>query len=489
MALWLINVIADPAASPNSQRQNILNMPGIPSNPIVEAANDWGWINVKMYGAKGDGITDDTSAIQAAIDATNGTLVFPVGDYVVKATLVITQHQGTIVMGSGPSLRSSHGTRLLWQGNTSDPLLRLWGVRDSVFENFAIQSSSRFPLKVAIQSETKAQPWGTTGNSFRNLVINGTDPKGLIKGFEFVAGTGGDNNNDHMSFEDIILYNYMDAAFDFTHSQSAAHVFKNVRCAGYRLGRSSTGVRAGPGNYFTFIGGAGSGNTNADFQLAGAAQPTLIEGVISENSTRFLVTSAKPSSLAPLIVKSLYFNTSALGPDHRVMDIQWRGPLVLEGLDISGPTDRPAEIYFNSEPNGNYSYTVIGAQITTSLQDPFTGQPPSVKLGVFLVGVQGRTVYVPNWIANLESISGHMATRPQGRNLRGRASFVRGSTTQVLFTDANGNRTPEPDVNYYITLGAYRDEQFWITDKKPASFIINSSNPASTATVEWHVMR
>jgi hypothetical protein len=46
-----------------------------------------GWFNVKTYGAIGNGIADDTAAIQSAIDAAataSGTVLFPAGTYVVS---------------------------------------------------------------------------------------------------------------------------------------------------------------------------------------------------------------------------------------------------------------------------------------------------------------------------------------------------------------------------------------------------------------------
>jgi hypothetical protein len=50
-----------------------------------------GYFNVKAYGATGDGTTDDTSAIQAAIDAVDdadgGTIYFPPGVYFVNGAL------------------------------------------------------------------------------------------------------------------------------------------------------------------------------------------------------------------------------------------------------------------------------------------------------------------------------------------------------------------------------------------------------------------
>lgn len=47
------------------------------------------WHDVKAYGAVGDGLTDDTAAIQAAVTAlaTKGTIYFPVGSYLVTAPI------------------------------------------------------------------------------------------------------------------------------------------------------------------------------------------------------------------------------------------------------------------------------------------------------------------------------------------------------------------------------------------------------------------
>lgn len=59
------------------------------------------WIDVRAYGAVGDGTTDDTAAVQSAIDYCNtnslGTLYFPTGTYVVNAPLVVTQTRFNII--------------------------------------------------------------------------------------------------------------------------------------------------------------------------------------------------------------------------------------------------------------------------------------------------------------------------------------------------------------------------------------------------------
>ncbi len=74
--------------------------------PFLSAANyiqltPQDWVNVKSFGAKGDASTDDTVAIQRAIDWVStqasgtgggGTVFFPQGFYVISATLILGKH-------------------------------------------------------------------------------------------------------------------------------------------------------------------------------------------------------------------------------------------------------------------------------------------------------------------------------------------------------------------------------------------------------------
>ena len=51
------------------------------------------------YGATGNGVTDDTSSIQEAINASNGTVYFPPGNYLVSSTLNISNVNGIRLVG------------------------------------------------------------------------------------------------------------------------------------------------------------------------------------------------------------------------------------------------------------------------------------------------------------------------------------------------------------------------------------------------------
>ncbi|MFK7691235.1 glycosyl hydrolase family 28-related protein [Paenibacillus sp. HJGM_3] len=65
------------------------------------------YVNVKDFGAAGDGVTDDTASIQAALASLNatygGTVFFPAGEYVISATIQLKANQGLLGAGAASS--------------------------------------------------------------------------------------------------------------------------------------------------------------------------------------------------------------------------------------------------------------------------------------------------------------------------------------------------------------------------------------------------
>src|SRR3984893_18302193 len=80
------------------------------------------WANVKTnYGAVGDGVTDDTAAIQKALNAlgpNNPTLYFPAGTYRITQTLSLAGQGYVNVIGADPA-----NTTITWSGTSGSTML------------------------------------------------------------------------------------------------------------------------------------------------------------------------------------------------------------------------------------------------------------------------------------------------------------------------------------------------------------------------------
>ena len=115
-------------------------------------------VSVKDFGAVGDGVTDDTAAIQAAIDSLGvkgGTVILPVGKYRTTATLTISTlgvrliGQGTagIITGTAGSAgvvgtgNTNNIATEIYADFTSGPVIRV-RQEDCALENFAVSAST-----------------------------------------------------------------------------------------------------------------------------------------------------------------------------------------------------------------------------------------------------------------------------------------------------------------------------------------------------------
>ena len=80
------------------------------------------YISVKDFGAVGDGVHDDTAAIQAALNTNSGnvSVYFPKGVYKITATILIPQNRATKMYGDGFNPQETtnpvEGTVIKWAG-------------------------------------------------------------------------------------------------------------------------------------------------------------------------------------------------------------------------------------------------------------------------------------------------------------------------------------------------------------------------------------
>jgi hypothetical protein len=139
----------------------------LPQLPQLNWQQRSDWINVKDLGAKGDGTTDDTAAIQSAYDQMGSTgrnrvVYFPPGRYRITSTLTITgDTSGVYLVGHG------RDTILEWDGEAGGSMYWSNGVHRSRYEGITYDGKG----KAGIGSEHRSMMRYETHTIYENCAF------------------------------------------------------------------------------------------------------------------------------------------------------------------------------------------------------------------------------------------------------------------------------------------------------------------------------
>ena len=226
------------------------------------------WTNVKTaYGAKGDGTSDDTGALQQALSELGAqghspVIFLPSGTYRITRTLTLAYTLNVSVVGEDPAT-----TTIGWDGDAGGTMLRLNGVAYSRVTRLTLDGKRRASVAVE-QSWDNARPHFDTGNEYADDRFLDVDYgiRGGFKGYgfaetsiirsQFVRNTVAGIALGNFNALDIWIWHsrFEDCAIGVTNGGTGAgnfHVYSSVfhRSTTADLAMGNTGVFSARGNY------------------------------------------------------------------------------------------------------------------------------------------------------------------------------------------------------------------------------------------------
>lgn len=324
-------------------------------NGALNAAGVTDWINVKAHGALGDGTTNDTAAIQAALNATpmGGICFMPFGDYRTNAPLIVPP--GVTLMGEHANLMASPPPPV---PALSDPPCRI-----KPLPTFAGASVILFVDEVTggypkLSAEQRLVDIMIDGSGQTTPAVDGIQAKGNIQNIvmrgvtiRYMSGNGiytdiantrfpyswrlyrvmSDNNKGHGFFFNVMTDITM---FDCQSIGNAANGFQLNNCANSQLSLCRAEWN---GNYgFNFTGNWGNGWGSG--ALVASACSTDRNGW---DGVHFDCLGTPPFVFNGLMLRRDGRNNNAGGGGYAALsvDAATTTPLVITGLTVFPGTD------------------------------------------------------------------------------------------------------------------------------------------------------
>jgi hypothetical protein len=164
-----------PVGVASAATSSVVNLPvTITALPSVENDEFVGpfpsWANMKThYGAVGNGFTDDTAAIQTALNALgpgNPILYFPAGTYKITNTLSLSGQSAVGIIGADPTT-----TAIVWAGSSGGTMLYINGVKYSRFDRLTFNGQGNAAVAVDQSKADDVNCCFDTGNQYADNIF------------------------------------------------------------------------------------------------------------------------------------------------------------------------------------------------------------------------------------------------------------------------------------------------------------------------------
>jgi hypothetical protein len=275
------------------------------------------WVNVKTaFGAKGDGVTDDTAALQEALNSiakSHYVLWVPNGNYLISSPLTITGVSNVTILGEDPRT-----TTILWGGVKDGTMLTLAGCNGINIGRLTLDGQSISSVDLEITWD-----YGTGYYPTRNLIH---DSRIVNTGMGIQTGFAGETEVERVHFDhntqagvslgsyNALNWNIVDSLF----TDDAIGVTNNISGGGSFTVTNSVFVRSTTADMS--IGATGSfslrSNLSVDSKMffstgeTGAAANIIIQGNTIYNPGSSPIQTGTPGSLMILDNQFLNLDTS-----------------------------------------------------------------------------------------------------------------------------------------------------------------------------------
>jgi hypothetical protein len=275
-----------------------IDIPRILSRPAIASPLP-GMLDVKKFGAKGDGCTDDTAAIQRAFDS-GPSIYFPAGDYRISQSLKYNSNKlfshgaGGFIAGAGSGLvtvdRHNGGDVFETQG------MAYATIQGIAFKSKRASGTTRDSSTAMNFEFTTGVGHATQSNSIYDVAIT-----------EVNTGVAIGNKSQQQCSENIFInisVRNVDMAVSIGSYNALANVFVNFKTDNVETAVGHGGLYSG--GTWSIVGADFSGVNHNVFNLLNASDGVFFFDQITVNNTPLFATN---DTGAPF---NLFFNKSAL---------------------------------------------------------------------------------------------------------------------------------------------------------------------------------